>query len=79
MVKNKPVKAVRLYIKSVVPEIETFIKNQESIVALAKFSLVDLLIDYTNYLDLFSETRPLIKADVCLKGEKMAVSGEEST
>jgi hypothetical protein len=79
MVKNEPVKAVRLHIESVVPEIETFIKNRESMVALARFSLVDLSVDYTDHLDLFSETRPFIRADVCLEGEKIAVSEEEST
>jgi hypothetical protein len=79
MVKNEPVEAVRLHIESVVPEIETFMENRESMIALARFSLVDLSVDYTDHLDLFSETRPLIRADVCLEGEKMAVSGEEST
>jgi hypothetical protein len=48
-------------------------------IASARFSPVDLLIDYTDYLNLFSETRPLIRADVCLKEEKIAVSGKEST
>jgi hypothetical protein len=79
MVKNEPVKTVRLHIKSVVPEIKTFIKNRESIIAPARFSPVDLLINYTDYLNLFSETRPPIRADVCLEEEKMTVSEKEST
>jgi hypothetical protein len=79
MVKNEPVEAVRLHIESVVPEIETFMENRESMVAPARFSPVNLSVDYTDLLDLFSETRPPIGADVCLEGKKMAVSGEEST
>jgi hypothetical protein len=71
--------AVRLHIESVVPEIEIFIENRESIIALARFSLVDLLVDYTNYLDFFSETRSFIKADVCLEGKKITVFKKEST
>jgi hypothetical protein len=70
MVKDEPVKAVRLHIESVVPEIETFIENRESMVAPARFSPVDLSVDYTDHLDLFSETRPPIGADACLEGKK---------
>ena len=76
MVKDEPVEAVRLHIESVVPEIETFIENRESMVAPARFSPVDLSVDYTDHLDLFSETRPPI---ACLEGENMALSGEECT
>lgn len=79
MVKDEPVEAVRLHIESVVPEIETFIENRESMVAPARFSPVDLSVDYTDHLDLFSETGPPIGADACLEGEKMALSGEECT
>jgi len=70
---------MRLHIESIVPEIETFIENRESIVALVRFSLINLLVDYTNYLNLFLEIRPLIRVDVCLKGKKIVVSREEST
>jgi hypothetical protein len=66
MVKNEPVKAMRSNIKSVVLEIETFIENRESMIALISFTPVDLLIDYADHLDFFSETRSLIKPDVFL-------------
>jgi hypothetical protein len=79
MVKNEPLEAMRLYIENVVPEIETFIKNRESIVALARFSPVDLSVDYTDYLDLFSEIKPLIRADIYLEKEKIILSREENT
>lgn len=79
MVKNKPVEAVRSHIDSVAPEIEIFIENRESMVAPARFSLVDLSVDYTDHLDLFSETGLPIGADMCLQGDEMALSGEEST
>jgi hypothetical protein len=69
---------MRLYIENMVPEIETFIKNQESIIALARFSPVNLLVDYTDHLDPFSETRPLIRVDIYLGGEKIILSGEEN-
>jgi hypothetical protein len=78
MVKNEPVEAVRSHIDSVAPEIENFIENRESMVAPARFSPVDLSVDYTDHLDLFSETRP-IGADMCPQGDKMALSEEEST
>jgi hypothetical protein len=66
MVKNKPVEAIRLNIESVVLEIKTFIKNHKSIIALVSFTLINLLIDYINYLNLFSETRSPIKPNVFL-------------
>jgi hypothetical protein len=64
MVKNKPVEAMRLNIKSVVLEIKTFIKNRKSIIALVSFTPINLLIDYTNYLNLF--LRSPIKPNVFL-------------
>jgi hypothetical protein len=66
MVKNKPVEAMRLNIESVVLEIKTFIKNRKSIIALVSFTPINLLIDYTNHLNLFSETRSPIKPNVFL-------------
>jgi hypothetical protein len=66
MVKNKPVEAMRLNIKSVVLEIKTFIKNRKSIIALVSFTPINLLIDYTNYLNLFLKTRSPIKPNVFL-------------
>ena len=64
MVKNEPVKAMRSNIKSVVLEIETFIENCESIIALVSFTPVDLLVDYTNHLNLFLEIRSPIRLDM---------------
>jgi hypothetical protein len=78
MVKNKPLEAVRLHIENIVLEIEIFIENRENMVALARFSPVDLSVDYTDHLDLFSETRPLIRVDVYLEREKIILSGEEN-
>jgi hypothetical protein len=66
MVKNEPVEAMRSNIESVVLEIETFIENRESMIALISFTPVDLSVDYTDHLDLFLETRSLIKPDVFL-------------
>jgi hypothetical protein len=64
MVKNKLVEAMKLNIESVIPEIKIFIKNRENIIALVSFTLVNLLIDYTNYLNLFSEMRSPIRPDI---------------
>jgi hypothetical protein len=60
------VEAIRLNIKSVILKIETFIENRESIIALVNFTPINLLIDYTNYLNLFLEMRSLIKPNVFL-------------
>ena len=79
IVKDELIEAIRLYIKNIVLEIETFIENRESIVALVRFSLVNLLIDYTNYLNLFLEIRPLIKVNIYLEREKIILSREESS
>jgi hypothetical protein len=57
---------MRLNIKSVVLEIKTFIKNRKSIIALVSFTPINLLIDYTNYLNLFLKTRSPIKPNVFL-------------
>jgi hypothetical protein len=64
MVKNELVEAMKLNIESVILEIKTFIENRESIIALVSFTLVDLSVDYANYLDLFLETRSLIRLDI---------------
>jgi hypothetical protein len=66
MVKNELVKAMRLNIESIILEIKTFIENHKSIIALISFTLVNLLVDYTNYLNLFLETRSIIKPNVFL-------------
>ena len=53
MVKNELIKAIRLNIESVVLEIKTFIKNCKSIITLISFTLINLLVDYINYFNLF--------------------------
>jgi hypothetical protein len=78
MVKNKLVEAMKSNIKSVVLEIETFIKNRESIIALISFTPVNLLVDYANHLNLFLKTRPLIRAAVLLQEGKRALSGKRN-
>jgi hypothetical protein len=75
MVKNEPVEAMRSNIESVIPEIETFIENRKGMIAPVIFTPVDLSVDYAD-LDLFSETRPPIKAGAFLQGGKRALSGE---
>ena len=76
MVKSEPVEAMRSNIESVVPEIETFIENREGMIALVRFTPVDLLVDYADYFDVFSETRAPIGAGVFLQEGKRALSGE---
>jgi hypothetical protein len=66
IVKNKLIEAIRLNIKSVVLKIKIFIKNCENIIALISFTLINLLIDYADYLNLFLETRFLIRLDIFL-------------
>jgi hypothetical protein len=66
MVKNKLVEAMRLNIESVILEIKTFIENYKSIIALVSFTLINLLIDYINHLNLFLETRSPIRPDIFL-------------
>jgi hypothetical protein len=78
MVKNKLVEAIKSNIKSVIPEIETFIKNCESIIALVSFTPVNLSIDYANHLNLFSKTRSPIRPDMFVQGSKRALSGERN-
>jgi hypothetical protein len=56
---------MRLNIKSIILKIKIFIKNYKSIIALVRFSLVNLLVDYTN-LNLFSEIRTFIKVGILL-------------
>jgi hypothetical protein len=58
------VEAIKSNIESVILEIKTFIENHESIIALVSFTPVNLLIDYANYLDLFSEIRSPIRPDM---------------
>ena len=76
MVKNESVEAMRSNIESVVPEIEAFIENRESMIAPVRFTLVDLSVDYADHLDLFSETIPPTGAGVFLQGGKRVLSGE---
>lgn len=61
-----------------IPEIETFIENRESIIALVRFSLINLLVNYINYLNFFLEIRLFIRADIYLEGDKIVLSREES-
>jgi len=78
MVKNKPVKAIKSNIESVIPEIETFIENRESIIAPVSFTPVNLSVDYADHLNLFSETRSPIRPEMFVQGAKRALSGERN-
>ena len=78
MVKNEPVEVMRSNIESVVPEIETFIENRESMIAPVSFTLVNMSVDYADQLDLFSETRPPVGASVFAQGGKRVISRERN-